>query len=97
MPLNVSGGDSTDARSLQLLVPSRNKYEELKMMSRISANVRIPAAIINLIQKRTNSKVIKMYLEEFYQHCIGFEGQARADVIEVAQVAKMGDGDRLPS
>jgi hypothetical protein len=96
MPLNFGGGENTDLRSLQLLVPAKNKYEELKMMSRIPSNVRIPAALINVIQRKTGSKVLKMYCEEFYQHTIAFEGQARADVCEIAQTAKLGDGDRLP-
>lgn len=96
MALGFKGGSDNESRALELLIPAKTKYEELKMMSRIGANVRIPAALINIMQRRSNSKVLKMYCEEFYQHTVAFEGLARGEVCEMSQAAKVADLDKLP-
>lgn len=96
MALAFSGGKDTESRSLELLIPAKTKYEELKMMARVGANVRIPSALVNLIQRQSKSKVLKMYSEEFYQHTIAFEGLARGEVCELTNAAKIADSDRLP-
>lgn len=94
--LGFKGGSDAEARSLELLIPAKTKYEELKMMSRVGANVRIPAALVNLMQRKSGSKVLKIYCEEFYQHSIAYEGLARGEVCELSQAAKLADSDRLP-
>lgn len=96
MPLGFKGGSDAEARSLELLIPAKNKYEELKMMSRVGANVRIPAALVNLMQRQSKSRVLKIYCEEFYQHSIAYEGLARGEVCELSQANKLADSDRLP-